>query len=136
MAVFQIGDTNIVQGAERHGAAVDPPDQVTAASVQLVDTSGQWGTTPGNVLAWGVQQSRADGTFANDGTDVWLAGPQAVPFGTLSRNGQMPMLFIRSFDADGNPAPIAPAGVRLRLAIQVDHNIRLGATVKTNADAV
>jgi hypothetical protein len=136
MAVFQIGSTNIPSGAERHGAAQDPPDRVTSASVQLVDTDGLWGTTVGNIQAWGVQQSNLDGTFNNDGSDVYLAGPQAVAFGTLSRNGQMPMLFIRSFDGDGNPAPIAPPGVKLRLAIQVDHTIRLGATIKTNADAV
>lgn len=138
MAQFTVGSTLIRAGAERRGAAVDPPDRVTAVKVQIVDTDGQWGTTSGNVLKWGIQASRVDGTFANDGTDWDNPGgvfQSNVPFGSLGRSGQLPLLRITAADADGNPLPIAPSGVKLRLAMIVDADIRLGAAVGTNTDA-
>lgn len=145
MAIFTVGSTLIQSGAERRGAAADPPDTVTAASVQLADTDSVWDTTAGNILAWGVQQSRGDGTFANDGTDAWLVGPLADVFGARARDGTMPQLLVSRMIRDPNnpgpednpnliPGPIAPAGVKVRLAIRVDHNIRLGAEIRTNAD--
>jgi hypothetical protein len=138
MAIFTVGSTNVVQGAERHGAAVDPPDRVTALSVQLVDTDGQWGVTVGTITRWGVQASAADGTFSNTAADWANQGSifqDNLPFGSLDRQGGMPKIVIQSSGPDGSPLPVAGPGVRLRLAIQVDHTIKLGASIRTNADA-
>jgi hypothetical protein len=137
MAIFTVGSTNVVQGAERHGAAVDPPARVTAASVQLVDTDGVWDTTPGTITRWGVQASDAAGVFTNTAADWGSQGSvfqDNLPFGSRDRNGGMPRLDMQSFGPDDVPLPIAPAGAKLRLAIQVTAAIRLGAEIRTNSD--
>lgn len=139
MAVFNVPASNIQPGAERHGAAVDPPDQVTAAFVQLTDPNGVWNTTSGNIVRWGVQMSKPDGTFFNTAADWQNRGSvfqDGVPFGSRDRAGGMPALKIESEDQNGNPVSIAEPGVRVRLAIQTTGSaIVLGAVVKTNADA-
>jgi hypothetical protein len=130
MAIFNVPAVNILPGAERHSAAVDPPDTVTAALVQLTDPNGVWNTTVGNIIQWGVQQSSD-----NFASSSWLAGPNQEVFGARDRSGGMPALRISKTDVNGNPLPVALPGVQLRLAIRVDTAIVLGATVKTNADA-
>jgi hypothetical protein len=140
MAVFQVQAANVTPGAVRSSppAGVDPPEQVTALKIQLTDPNGVWDTTTGNIIRWGVQTSRADGTFANDGSDWGNEGStfqDNIPFGQRSRSGSLPTLSLSRTDVDGNPVPVAPPGIKLRLAIQVDHAIVLGATVSTNTDA-
>lgn len=140
MAVFSIGATLINPGAERHGASKDPPDQVTAVKVSLVDTNGDWLTKTGTILKWGVQASDSGGNFANTAADWDNQGSvfqTGIAFGSTRRDGTAapPILKIAASDADGNPVPIAPPGVKLRLAIQVDAAITLGAEIRTNADA-
>ncbi len=138
MAVFNIGSTLITSGAERHTAGVDPPDRVTAIKVQLVDTDVVWDTTVGNIVRWGIQASKSDGTYANDATDWNNQGglfQDNIPFGSRFRGVAMPALRLGSTDAAGNPLPVAQPNIKLRLAIQTDTNIRLGATISTNTDA-
>lgn len=140
MAIFNIPATTIAPNAERRGAAVDPPARVTSVLIQLTDPNGVWNSTSGTITRWGVQASRVDGTFANNGTDFQNLGSvfqdEVIPFGTRGKDGGLPAIRMGSTDNNGNPLPIAPNGIRLRLAIQTTgSSIVLGAVVKTNEDA-
>jgi hypothetical protein len=137
VAIFDIAGVSIAPGGERHSAAVDPADSVRAASVQLTDPNGVWNSTVGNITRWGVQASANNGTFANTAADWQNPGSvfqDNLPFGSRDKSGGMPSLRIQRTDQNGNPIAIATLGVKLRLAIQVDATIVLGATIKTNAD--
>lgn len=134
MAIFNIPGVNLQPGAERVSPAQDPPDTCTKLKVQLTDAGGTWDTTPGTILRWGIQTSDASGTnwsWQNEG----CVFQDALPFGSRDRSGGMPSLLIQKASGAGQPAPVAPAGVKLRLAIEVDTAIELGAQIRTNADA-
>lgn len=119
-----ITSTLLNPGAVRTSASVTPGARFGRATIALVDTNGQWDTRTGNVMQWGLQQS-------TDGTN-WTWGPvfqgdignaaSWLPFGSRSRGGGMPILLIES-DQIGDDV------TQLRLAIQVDAQIRLGAQI-------
>ena len=69
MATFTVNGQNIPSGAERHTAAVDPPDRCTAVRVQLTDPNSVWDSTSGTIARWGIQASAPDGTFTNTSAD-------------------------------------------------------------------
>jgi hypothetical protein len=105
---------------------VTPGANFKGATIALVDTNGQWDTTTGSVMQWGLQQS-------NDGGANWEWGPvfqgdindssRWLAFGTRGKGSAMPSLAIDSSDFVGG------SGTQLRLAIQVSAQIRLGAQI-------
>lgn len=128
MPTFTIDPVLITPGAVRTSGPRDPADTVTRCTVQMTtDGSPNWDNTVGNVIRWGVQSSA-------DGGSNWSWGPafqDNLPFGSRDKAGGMPQLLIERFGADGAREPIAPPGVLLRLAVEVDTAVRLGAVVAT-----
>lgn len=130
MAQLTINPQNIPPGAMRHSATRVVPALSRDVTIQMTDSGNSWTTTPGNLLVWGVQAS-ADG----GATWTWLifqpshADPdapddgQVLPFGSVSRAGALPSLRV------AGPQVLAQAGNLVRLAIQVDTTISLGATI-------
>lgn len=96
----------------------------------MTDSGNAWTTTAGNVLVWGVQVSADGGT-----TWTWIIfqpshddpdspdDSQVLPFGSLTRGGSLPPLRV------AGPAVLAQAGHLVRLSIQVDTAIPLGAII-------
>ena len=113
-----INSTLLQPGAVRTSPSVTPGANFKGATISLVDTNGQWNTTTGNVVRWGLQSSNDGGANWD-----WFLYQDAIPYGTRDRSGGMPALEITSSDFVGG------SGTQLRLAIQVDATIRLGAQI-------
>lgn len=125
MATFSIGSTLCRANQLTTSPGVEAPGDFHRIVVQLVDTNSQWGATPDqsrHITRWGFQSS-------SDGGTTWVWGPVeqeepgGLPFGSRDRSGGMPAITLESSDVVG------AAGLRLRLAVLVDAQIRLGATI-------
>ena len=126
MATFTIPGQNIVANHEKDSPSQAVPSGLTSVGIQLTDPKNQWSTTVGNVKIWGVQQSF-------DGGATWAWGPVWqgnaadsnvwLPFGTLDDAGGLPQVRIKSDQLT--------VGSQIRLAIETDTNITLGAVITT-----
>ena len=141
MPTFQISGTNLQPNALRTSASVTPGENFDGAEVQLVDTNGQWPATEDptrRVRLFGLQQSFDAGVNWEWGP-VWIGHPEGdpnvqfgpggvdywMPFGHRRRDGGMPGI---AFSAS---QVVGLGTTRLRLAIYVDSQIRLGAQITT-----
>lgn len=119
MATFTIAPTAITANVQKNSASQTVPTASKSVFIQLTDT-GMWATTIGHITQWGVQYSK-------DGGATWNWGPvwqNNVPFGAVGKDGKLPQLEIAN---DLNVG--LNAGDLVRLAILVDTNITLGATI-------
>lgn len=130
MATFTIPSTLIQANTLRTTPGQTVATAIQGATITLVDTNSQWGSTPDptrHVKVWGLQLSHDNGAtwdwwlYQGDSADasLWLA------FGTRDRSGGMPSLEVSSsriIETNGN---------QLRLAILADAQVRLGATITT-----
>jgi hypothetical protein len=131
LPTLSVAPQNIPPGALRFSASRTIPAITHDVMIRLTDT-GDWATKAGNVLIWGYQVStdggatwkwrqwqpgRPDPTNTGDGN--------VLPFGTVGKDGLLPALRIAGTDV------VADANNRVRLAIQVDTAIVLGADIST-----
>jgi hypothetical protein len=144
MPVFNVAGQNIPAGAVRTRGDVTPGENFDGASIQLVDSSGDWPDVPDptrHVRLFGLQQSFDGGTNWEWGP-VWIGHPTGdpnvqfgpggvdywMPFGHRRRDGSMPGIAFSSSQITGLGT------THLRLAIYVDSAIRLGAQIVTQRD--
>ena len=142
MPVFQIAGVNLQPNGLRASASVTPGENFDHADVQLVDTAGEWPATEDptrRVRLFGIQQSFDNGVNWEWGP-VWIGHPQGdpnvqfgpggvdywMPFGHRRRDGGMPGIGCTASQVVGLGT------TRLRLAIYVDSQIRLGAQITTS----
>jgi hypothetical protein len=136
MSTFTIANRNVPANVVAHTpVGVRPPVRVQSAEIQLTDPTSSWPASVDvtrHVLIWGLQIS-ADSTDGTDGTWAW--GPvwqgsltdstQWLAFGSRDRHGGLPALGWKSSNSPFQ------AGAWVRLAIQTDAAVNLGASVTT-----